>query len=139
MFLLDINVVSELRRRRGPDPNVRSWSQSQPVDTLFLSVVSVLEVEQGILLVARRDERQAAELRRWLHTQLLPRFEGRILTFDIATALRCAALHVPDPRPDRDSMIAATALVHGLTLVTRNARDFAGCGVPLLNPWLHEA
>lgn len=139
MFLVDTSVVSELRRRRGPDPHVLAWSQSQPVDTLFLSVVSILELEQGILLVARRDEGQAAALRRWLHTQLLPRFEGRILTFDVTAAFRCAALHVPDSRPDRDSMIAATALVHGLTLATRNTKDFEGCGVPVLNPWLHTA
>lgn len=135
MFLLDTNVVSELRRPPKADPNVLSWAAGVPVEQHFLSVVTIMEIEQGILLLGRRDGAQAAVLKRWLNT-LLPRFEGRILPFDLAAALHCATLHVPDPRPGRDSMIAATASVHGLTVVTRNTKDFADCGVATLDPWL---
>lgn len=135
MFLLDTNVVSELRRPPKADPNVLSWAAGVPVEQHFLSVVTIMEIEQGILLLGRRDGAQAAVLKRWLNA-LLPRFEGRILPFDLAAAFHCATLHVPDPRPGRDSMIAATASVHGLTVVTRNTKDFADCGVATLDPWL---
>jgi predicted nucleic acid-binding protein len=139
MFLLDTNVISELRRRQKTHPQVHAWSQSIPIDQIFLSVVTVMEIEQGILSLDRHDGLQAGVLRRWLRTQLLPSFEGRILSFDLAAAFRCATIHVPDPKPDRDSMIAATASFHGLTVVTRNTKDFESCGVATLNPWLAPA
>jgi len=139
MFLLDTNVISELRRRRKTHPQVHTWARSVPIEQLFLSVVTVMEIEQGILLLDRRDSLQAGVLKRWLSTLLLPRFEGRILPFDLAAAFHCATLHVPDPKPDRDSMIAATASIHGLTIVTRNTKDFENCGVATLNPWLAPA
>ncbi len=139
MFLLDTNVISELRRRSKIHPQVEAWARSVPAEQLFLSVVTVMEIEQGILLLDRRDSLQAGVLRRWLRTQLLPRFEGRILTFDLAAAFQCATLHVPNPKPDRDSMIAATASIHGLTIVTRNTKDFENCGVATFNPWLAPA
>jgi predicted nucleic acid-binding protein len=102
---------------------------------MFISVVSILEVKVGALRIARRDRLQGAMLESWIHENVLSQFQGRILAVDPAVALRCAALHVPDPRPERDAMIAATALVHGLSVVTRNIRDFAAMGVALLNPW----
>lgn len=139
MFLLDTNVISELRRRSNVHPQVDAWARSVAAEQLFLSVVTIMEIEQGILLLDRRDSLQAGVLRRWLRTQLLPRFEGRILTFDLAAAFQCATLHVPNPKPDRDSMIAATASIHGLTIVTRNTKDFENCGVATLNPWLAPA
>jgi predicted nucleic acid-binding protein len=139
MFLLDTNVISELRRRSKIHPQVDAWARSIPAEQLFLSVVTVMEIEQGILLLDRRDGLQAGILRHWLRTQLLPSFEGRILTFDLAAAFQCAALHIPDPKPDRDSMIAATASIHGLTVATRNTKDFAACGVRTFNPWLDTA
>lgn len=139
MFLLDTNVISELRRRSRTHPQVEAWARSIPAERLFLSVVSIMEIEQGILLLDRRDGSQAGLLRHWLRTQLLPSFEGRVLSFDLAAAFRCAPLHVPDPKPDRDSMIAATASVHGLTVATRNTKDFAACGVATFNPWLDSA
>jgi predicted nucleic acid-binding protein len=105
------------------------------VESLFLSSITVLELELGILLVERRDSAQGARLRRWLHQQILPTFADRILPVDTAVALRCAALHVPDPHAERDAMIAATALVHGLTVVARNISDFEGTGATTLNPW----
>ena len=137
-FLLDTNVVSELRRTRS-EPAVFAWTAAQGAATLFLSVVTIMEIELGILRIGRRDPVQAGRLRRWMTAQVLAPFAGRILPINIEVAQRCARLHVPDPRPERDAMIAATALVHGLTMVTRNTADFAATGVVLLNPWLPAA
>ncbi|HYD39088.1 MAG TPA: type II toxin-antitoxin system VapC family toxin [Allosphingosinicella sp.] len=135
MYLLDTNVVSELRRGRRADPRVAAWAAAMPGGSAFLSAVTIFEIERGILLVERRDQEQAANLRGWLETNILAEFEGRILPIDIAVARRCAALHVPDPLPDRDALIAATALVHGMTVATRDIGDFEATGVPLINPW----
>lgn len=137
MFVLDTNVLSELRRRKRADPRVLAWARSVDPSNLFVSAVTILEVEIGALLVKRRDPDQAAVLDRWIRTFVMPSFAARILPFDGDTALRCAPLHVPDPRPERDAMIAATALQHGMTVATRNARDFAAMGVSILNPWDH--
>jgi len=137
MYLLDTNVVSELRKANSgkADKHVVSWAEKIPVSTLFLSVITILELETGILLVERRDPSQAAVLRTWVDTHVLPTFSERILALDVAIAERCATLHVPDPKSDRDAIIAATALVHGMTVVTRNVCDFEQTGVALLNPW----
>jgi len=136
MYLIDTNVWSELRNRVRADVNVRAWAQTATESELYLSVVTVLELERGVLLMERRAPRQGARLRRWLGQHVLEPFEKRLLPIDGAIARRCAALHVPDPRPERDALIAATALTHGLTLVTRNTSDFEPMGVALLNPWL---
>ena len=136
MFLLDTNVVSELRRPERADANVRAWASSAPAELHAISVVTVLELERGTLLMERRDINQGAILRRWLEGEILTPLAARILTIDVAIARRCASLHVPDPRPERDALIAATALMHGLTVVTRNTADFEPMGVTLLNPWL---
>lgn len=136
MFLLDTNIVSELRRsERMPAAAVRVIAQLDESLT-FLSVVTFLEIELGIALAERRDPAKAAHLRRWFELQVMPRFAERIVDIDAAIARRCALLHVPDPRPERDSLIAATALVRGFTIVTRNEADFRAMGVPVLNPWL---
>lgn len=137
MFLLDTNVISELRKAKSgkADPCVIDWAAAQSPDCLHLSALTVLELEMGVLRVERRDSSQGAILRAWLETQVFPAFTGRILPVDMAVAVRCAALHVPDPRSDRDALIAATALVHGLTVVTRNVSDFEATGARLLNPW----
>jgi predicted nucleic acid-binding protein len=135
MYLLDTNVVSELRKARKADKNVVDWAGSVPKPGLFLSVITLLELDTGILLIERRDPPQAAVLRSWLENQVLPAFSGRILPVDTDVARCCAKLHVPDRRPDRDALIAATALVHGLTVVTRNVDDFMPIGVAILNPW----
>jgi toxin FitB len=137
MWILDTNVVSELRKVRLGRANVRValWADSvEPVD-LYLSVITVQELEIGVLLVERRDPTQGAVFRAWLDTQVLPTFADRILPVDTAVAQCSAKLHVPNPRPVRDCLIAATALVHGMTIVTRNVADFEPCGVRLLNPW----
>jgi predicted nucleic acid-binding protein len=142
MYLVDTNVVSELRRphvQRGRsaavNPQVLAWSKSVALASQFLSVVTILELEYGALLMLHRDARQGAVLRRWLDKKVLPAFAGRVLLVDTTVALQCAALQVPDPRPDRDALIAATALVHGMTVVTRNVAHFKPTGVALLNPW----
>ena len=137
MFLLDTNVVSELRKAGTgrANPAVVAWAQDAAAATLFLPVIVVLEIERGVLMAERRDPAQGAALRAWLEDRVLPAFEGRILPVDTAVARRCAVLHVPDPKSDRDALIAATALVHGMTVVTRNVADFMVTGVPLLDPF----
>lgn len=138
MFLLDTNVVSELRKagQKKADANVIAWISDVDASSLFISVVTLLELELGVLQIERRDAVAAAKLRAWLDGRILPEFLGRTLPIDATVALRCASLHVPDPRPERDALIAATALVHGLTVVSSNAADFEPTGVVLLNPWL---
>ena len=140
MYLLDTNVISELRKARKTHQNVRKWAERLPSASLYISVISLLELEIGILLVERRDndrrdKEQGAILRAWMDRHVLPTFSGRILAIDTAVAQRCATLHVPNPRSDRDALIAATALVHGLTVATRNVADFERTGVGVLNPW----
>lgn len=137
MYLLDTNVVSELRKAKSgkADKNVTAWASSVAVASLFLSAITILELEAGTLLVERRDPAQGAILRAWLEGHVLAAFSQRILAVDIAVALRCAKLQVPDPRSDRDALIAATALVHGMTVVTRNVAHFEPMGVEVLNPW----
>jgi hypothetical protein len=138
MYLLDTNIVSELRKAKGgkADKNVVDWANSIPTASLFLSSITVLELETGILLMERRDPVQGAVLRSWLDSQVLPAFAGRVLSVDVAVAQNCARLHVPNPQADRDSLIAATALVHGMIVVTRNVADFEATGVKILNPYL---
>lgn len=137
MYLLDTNVVSELRKVRAgkADARVADWADSVDTADLYLSVITLQELEIGVLLAERRDPAQGAVLRTWLDAHVLPAFAGRVLAVDAAVTLRSARLHVPDPRPVRDGLIAATALVHGMTVVTRNAADFAPTGVPTCNPW----
>ncbi len=137
MYLLDTNVISALRRPDKADPLLKEWAASVPVSRFYLSVISILEIEHGVLLKMRKDKKQGALLlRAWVDDEVLPRFEGRILPIDVEVALQCAKLHVPDPQPERDALIAATALVHKLTVVTRNVNDFLPTGVQLLNPWV---
>ena len=137
MYLLDTNVVSELRKAKSgrADPRVLAWSTTVLPSTLFLSVITILELEQGLLAIKRRDGAQGALLRAWLDGAVLPTFADRILPIDTAVARRCAALHVPDPFAERDALIAATALVHGLAVVTRNAGKFVRSEVRVVDPW----
>jgi predicted nucleic acid-binding protein len=137
MFLLDTNVISELRKAGDDkaDANVVAWLARADATTFYLSAITLMEIEVGILRIERRDPAQGARLRAWMDRHILPEFADRTLPVDKAVALRCAPLHVPDPRPERDAFIAATALVHGMTIVTRNVVDFAPTGASLLNPW----
>lgn len=135
MFLLDTNVVSELRRPHRTDPKVAAWADSVSSSDMFLSSITVLELETGALLLRRRDGTQGRLIQQWIEDRVLTAFTERILAVDTAVARRCALLHVPDPRPYRDSLIAATALVHRLVVVTRNRADFEPMTVTVLNPW----
>lgn len=136
MLLLDTNVLSELRRKDKADPKVLAWANGVYPNDLFLSAITVLEIELGMLLKARTDPAAGEVLRTWIREKVLPAFQGRILAVDEEVAMRCAALHVPNPKSERDALIAATALKHNLTIVTRNLDDFKGTGTALLNPWL---
>lgn len=137
MYLLDTNVVSELRKVRAgkADRNVARWADSVEAGELYISAITVEELEIGIQLAERRDAVQGEMLRTWMTRHVMSAFTGRILPVDVAVALRSASLHIPDPRPVRDGLIAGTALAHGMTIVTRNIADFAGTGAELLNPW----
>jgi predicted nucleic acid-binding protein len=135
MFVLDTNVIAELRRPDRANPRVVTWADGIPAVQFYLSAISLLEIERGALQVACKDAAQGKILRSWIDGQILPRFDGRVLAVDSTVALRCARLHIPDPRSERDALIAATALVHGMTVVTRNVADFAGTGVDVVNPW----
>ncbi|EBB6195701.1 TPA: type II toxin-antitoxin system VapC family toxin [Salmonella enterica] len=138
MYILDTNVVSELRKARTGriDTNVATWAESMEASDLFISSITIMELELGILSVERRDAMQGSLLRSWFEQHVLPEFSGRTLPVDTAVALRCARLHVPDKRGERDALIAATALVHGMTIVTRNVVDFEPTGVSIINPWV---
>jgi predicted nucleic acid-binding protein len=140
MYLLDTNVVSELRKAPTgkADPNVIKWASNTHPEMLYLSVITVLELEMGILLMGRRDQHQGSLLRRWLEHQVLPAFDGRILSVDTAVARKCAELHIPDRRAERDAMIAATALIHRMKVVTRNVADFDQSAIEIVNPWLSD-
>jgi predicted nucleic acid-binding protein len=135
MFILDTNVVSELRRPAKANPNVVKWASTQVQASFFLSSMTIMELEMGVLLIEKRDVMQGAMLRAWLETIVLPDFAERILVFDAAVALCCAGMHVPNPKSERDAFIAATALVHGMTVVTRNVADYESTGVQVFNPW----
>lgn len=138
MYLLDTNVISELRKAGDgkADANVVEWLASVDAASLYISAMTMMELEIGILRVERRDPSQGARLRAWFDTHVMPEFADRTLSIDTAVALRCARLHVPDPSAERDALIAATALVHGMTVVTRNTADFETTGAQLLNPWI---
>ncbi len=135
MFILDTNIISELRQgKANPSSEVRAWASRHPVAQLYLSAISVLELEHGVMLLERRSPPQGGALRVWLDG-LRQSFSGRILPFNHRTATLCAATHVPNPRSERDAMIAATALEHGFGVATRNVSDFRGTGVVVVNPF----
>ncbi|MGM4914502.1 type II toxin-antitoxin system VapC family toxin [Rhizobium sp. 768_B6_N1_8] len=137
-YLLDTNVVSELRKVGDgkADPNVTKWVGAQDSNDLFISAITILELERGILGIQRRDADQGSRLRRWMDSRVRPEFAERVLPIDDAIATRCAHLHIPDRRREADALIAATALVHGLTVVTRNVQDFDGTNLIMIDPWL---
>jgi predicted nucleic acid-binding protein len=137
MFLVDTNVVSELRKVRAgkADERVSRWADTADAADLYLSAITIHELEIGVLLAERKDPLQGRILRAWLSGHVLVAFDGRILPVDTAVAQRSAQLNVPDKRPIQDGLIAATALVHGMTVVTRNVADFTPTGVRVLDPW----
>lgn len=138
-FLLDTNVISELRKPAArADSHVRAWAASQPSRDLYLSVITVLEIEIGIARLARRDSIRAERIQSWLDNDVFASFSGRILAVDLPVARHAARFHVPDPSPERIALIAATASVHGLTVATRNVKDFQPFDVAVVDPWNFE-
>ncbi|MEZ5297623.1 MAG: type II toxin-antitoxin system VapC family toxin [Ilumatobacteraceae bacterium] len=138
MFVLDTNVVSELRKVRAgkSDPGVARWAERVPSAELFVSAITIHELEHGVLLMERSDLDQGARLRAWLDHSVTAAFKSRVLVVDERVARRAAALHVPDPAPFRDALIGATALERDMTVVTRNVKDFERFdGLDVLNPW----
>ena len=137
MYLLDTNLISELRKIRSgkADSNVARWADSVEAGSLYLSAIAILELEIGVLQIERRDAIQGSLLRAWLDNHVLVEFNDRILPIDTVVARRCAKLHVPNPCSERDALVAATALVYGMTVATRNVNDFASTGVQIFNPW----
>ena len=137
MFLLDTNVVSELRKAGSSkiDSQVEKWATSAPASQTFISVITIFELERGVLRMERRDSQQGEILRTWLNDYVLVYYSDRTIPISTRIAQRCAALHVPNPMPDYDALIAATALEHALAIVTRNVGDFERTGVKLINPW----
>jgi predicted nucleic acid-binding protein len=137
MYILDTNIISELRKGKAgkANQNVIKWANSISASNLYISVITILELEMGILSKERKDPSQGAILRSWFNNHVIPAFAERILPIDTAIAQRCARLYVPNPCSDRDALIAATALVHGMTLVTKNTCDFEKTGLEIINPW----
>lgn len=138
MFVLDTNVISELRKAGAGKANlgVTDWANSVPATLMFMSVISVHELEHGVLLAERRDPSQGAILRTWLDSSVTTAFTDRVLSINTDIARQAAALHVPDPAPFRDALIAATALHHDMTIITRNTKDFEQFNdLRIINPW----
>lgn len=138
-YLLDTNVLSELRKPAGrAAPKVHTWAAEQLTSELSISVITVMEIEVGVARLERRDPSRGDVLRTWLERDVLAAFATRVVPVDLAVARRAAATHVPDPRPERDVLIAATALTHGLVVVTGNVSDFVSLGADLLDPWREQ-
>ena len=139
MYLLDTNVISELRKPETKrNQQVSQWFKQSHINQFFLSSTTILEIEMGILKLDRKDPIQASKIKTWFNKGVLDVFAERVLPFDTNIALACAALHIPNPRSERDAMIAATASVHDLTLVTRNIKDFKHINLKIINPWLEH-
>jgi predicted nucleic acid-binding protein len=137
MYILDTNTISELRKvamRRG-DRNVAIWSQGLEAEDQYLSAITVQELELGILMSERRDPAKGAVLRAWMTKQVLGHFRERVLPVDAAVSMRSAQLHAQRSRSFADALIAATAYVHGFSVVTRNVHDFQDTGVNVIDPW----
>ena len=137
MFLLDTNVISELRKIGDgkADARVAAWVSGRDAASFYISALTLMELEIGILRLERRDAGQGERLRTWMDRHVLPEFLERTLPVDSAVALKCARLHVPDPRAERDALIAATAIVHGMAVVTGNVADFKTTGAEVIDPW----
>lgn len=136
MYLIDTNVISELFKAGKADLKVREWAANNEHYEMYTSALVIMEIEKGILQKERKDSAQAAKIRHWFNHSVINSFHDRILAVDAEVALCCAKMHVPDPKSMTDSLIAATAIIHHLTLVTRNTKDFELTGATVLNPWL---
>ena len=137
MYLLDTNVISEFRKMDAGkgDKEVKAWAKSVPVSAMFISVITILELEMGILAKERKDPDQGVVLRKWFDKQVIPTFKDRIISVDVSVAKQCAQFHIPNPKSERDALIAATAKTNGMILVTRNIVDFKDIKIKVINPW----
>ncbi|XXQ69159.1 type II toxin-antitoxin system VapC family toxin [Neisseriaceae bacterium B1] len=137
MYLLDTNIISEIRKigQGKANSGVATWANQTSSSDMYMSCITLLELEKGIFGIECKDVAQGKILRTWLENQVKPAFGQRILPIDTAIALRCVQMHVPQPKSITDSLIAATALQHDLIVVTRNIADFAHMGARLLNPF----
>ena len=134
--LIDTDVISELSRRTERiNPSVRAWFTTLSIHDAYLSAITIEEIERGIVLIEKRDPIGSQRLRRWFQESVLTAFDTRIIPFDVEIAIQTAHLHLVRPRPTNDARIAATALVHGLTVATHNTRDFADMNVSLIDPF----
>nr|WP_314269809.1 type II toxin-antitoxin system VapC family toxin [uncultured Kingella sp.] len=137
MYLLDTNILSEIRKIQAgrADQGVAQWAQAHPKSLMYISAITLLELERGTIAAEQRDKRQGAVYRRWLSQVVQPEFQDRVLQIDAQTVLLCAPMHVPDKKSLADSLIAATAIQHNMTVITRNEKDFAGTGAKIHNPF----
>lgn len=140
MYLLDTNVISELRKipKSTADKNVMAWAKSVDSTLMFMSTITIFEIELGIQLHRQKDATQSLMLHDWFHGHVMPLFAGRVLPVNEIIALTAAELNCPNRRPLNDSLILATGKVHQLIIVTRNEKDFEGAGIKVLNPWGSE-
>lgn len=132
-FLVDTNIISD--SRRTPYSPARIWLSAQRVSDIRMSVITLFELEVGVQRAERKDPQRGHELRKWLDNNVRPNFRDAFIPVDYRVAQVAANLQVPDPKPHMDGLIAATAMVHSLILVTRNVKDFEQTGVRLFNPW----
>ena len=139
-YFLDTNVISEIRKIRTPkiNANVEAWWSKEKLVHFYISVITLFELEKGVLRMERRDPVQGSVLRTWLERFVIRSFEGQTLPVAPVIARTCATLVVPDKRQLTDALIAATARVHKLKIVTRNIAHFDGTGVDVFNPWRGE-
>lgn len=137
MYLLDTNILSEIRKIQAGRANqgIAQWAQAHPKSLMYISAITLLELERGTLAAEQRDQQQGAVYRRWLSQIVLPEFQNRILPVDAQTVLLCAPMHVPDKKSLADSLIAATAMQYNMTVITRNEKDFIHTGAKIYNPF----
>lgn len=137
MYLLDTNIISEMRKVKSgkANPNLTAWLAQQDSNSFYTSAVVMMELERGILGIERKDPQQGRALRAWFDSMAAALLAGRVLPINETTAAICAKLHIPDRSPENDAWIAATARQYGLTLATRNTKDFEPMGIRLCNPF----
>lgn len=140
MYLLDTNIISEIRKINLKTANigVTQWAENNHKDLMYISVISLFELEKGVLNLERKDAQQGKIYRDWLDNKVKPTFENRILSITPQTVLICAKMHIPDKKSLTDSLIAATAIENNLTVITRNEKDFIPTGAKILNPFIED-